>query len=187
MSNVTTVSIFKLGDDPVCAGRVDGRRTMVRTLESLERHGPLVVLDFAGVDLATSSFLSEAVLRLRDHLRLGSPPASLVVSNLAEAVEEELGDLLTRSRQAMFAADQLGEQLTNTRLLGQLDEKLDETLRLVVARGDATASELHADTADDTPIGPTAWNNRLNSLADMSLLVESARGRTKRYRPVLEL
>jgi hypothetical protein len=36
-------------------------------------------------------------------------------------------------------------------------------------------------------VGATAWNNRLTSLAAKSLVVEILQGRTKKYRPVLEV
>ena len=171
----------------VLAGRLEGRRTLIQFLERLPQgEHRLVALNFEGIELATSSFLSEAVLRLRDHLRLNNPPCCLVVVNLNERVEEELDDLLKRSGQALGAAKLVGGELAYGRLLGELDAKLAETLRLVRARGEATGAQLHAQQAKVDAIGATAWNNRLSSLAAMGLLTETQDGRAKRYRLVME-
>jgi len=77
--------------------------------------------------------------------------------------------------------------MTNQSLLGALEPKLNDTLELVKQRGEASAVELHSDSDEAKKIGPTAWNNRLNTLAAKSLLMEVWQGgRTKKYRPIME-
>ena len=75
-----TILMRKPDQEPVLAGRLDGKRTFVRVLDEIPAitEPTLVVLDFGGVDVATSSFLSESVIPLRDHLRLRRPPAFVV-------------------------------------------------------------------------------------------------------------
>lgn len=184
------IPIIKPDEDPVLAGRLGGRRTFVKVLEELPvLTGPtILLLDFHGVDLATSSFLSEALLPLRDYLRSRRPPAYVVAANMNDKVAEEFDDLLTRAGDAMLACDSAADgAISNVRLIGKLEEKLLDTFNLVRARGAASAVELYVESRDSDRIGTTAWNNRLSVLTSKSLVTEIAQGRTKKYQTVLEM
>lgn len=189
--NTITIPMLRPEAQPVLAGRLDGKRAFARTLEALPTIAAptLVVLDFNGAEIATSSFLDEAVIRCRDHLRLGRSPAYLMVANLNTQIEEELHDLLVRASDAMVSCTISGNgHIGDKKMLGALEPKLSETLELVKQKGGASAVQLH-DEADDAEkkIGPTAWNNRLSSLAAKGLVVEVVQpGRTKKYRPIME-
>ncbi len=189
--NTIIVPMLRPSSPPILAGRLDGKRALARNLENLPHitSPTVVVLDFKGADLATSSFLDEAVIRCRDHLRLGRSLAYLMVANLNYRIEEELHDLLARSSDALVACTlSANGQISDKKLLGSLEPKLSETLELVRQKGGATAMQLHGDAAEtEKKIGPTAWNNRLNSLATKSLVVELVQpGRTKKYRLIME-
>jgi len=177
-------------DEPVLAGRLSGKRAFVTALEQLSEMAEptLVLLDFGGVYLATSSFLSEVVLPLRDHLRLRCPPGYAVAANLKEEVREEFEEMLRRSGDALLicAADATGH-ISGVQLCGKLDDKLRETLSLVSRKHETTAAQLYEESREVDAVGATAWNNRLASLAAKSLVVEILQGRTKKYRPVLEV
>ncbi len=188
--NKLIIPILKPDQDPILAGRLSGKAAFVRVLEELPALSAptLLFLNFRGVDLATSSFLSEAVLPLRDHLRFRRPPAYVVVANVGAKVAEELDEFLIRSGDAVLACEIGGNgSPRNARLLGRLDEKLLETFNLVRAKGAATAVDLHAESRESDAIGPTAWNNRLSALTGKSLVMEIAQGRTKKYQAVLEM
>jgi hypothetical protein len=138
--------------------------------------------------LATSSFLSEALLPLRDHLRLRGQPGYVAAANVNEDVREEIDEMLRRSSDALLtcvitAAGEVGD----VQLCGKLEIKLYETLSLVSRKGETTAARLHEESRVADPVGATAWNNRLASLAAKRLVVEVLQGRTKKYRPVLEV
>jgi hypothetical protein len=187
--NVLIVPVIKSGQEPVLAGRLDGRRGFVRVLEDIPPFtaSSLVALDFAGVDLATASYLSELVLPLRDHLRLRDPAGYVVAANLGAKVSEEIDELLTRAGEAILACETAApSRITGVRLLGRLDSKLRETFEMVALKGETTAVELHSESSDSDKIGPTGWNNRLSALSAKSLVQEIPQGRTKKYRPVLE-
>lgn len=190
MSNMTIVTIPVLypDEEPVVAGRLSGRRFVVRVLEQLAVGGAsLVVLDFARVEIATSSFLGEAVLELRDHLRMRRVATYLAVANLGASVREEMEDLLGRAGDALvMCSSAAGGTTSGAELIGHLDGKLLETFEMVRNLGEASAVDLHAASAS-SGVGPTAWNNRLSTLAAKGLLVEQATGRTKKYRPVMEI
>lgn len=176
-------------DDPVLAGRLNGKRAFARAIGQLPTlDAPtLVFLDFRSVLYATSSFLGEVVVPLRDHLRSSQPPGYVVVTNLTETVREELDDLLRRTGDAVMSClTTSASNATHLQLLGALEPTLRETFDLVKQKGETSAVELHSESGGSNGVGPTAWNNRLSSLAAKSLLIELPRGRAKKYRPVLE-
>jgi hypothetical protein len=184
------IRILPPGSDPILAGRLSGKRAFVATLEQLPElpEPALVLFDFAGVEFATSSYLSEILLPLRDHLRLRREPGYAVAANLADTVREEIEEMLHRSGDAFLTCvTDWNGQITDVQLCGKLDEKLLETLRLVSAKRETTAAQLHEESRKVDQVGPTAWNNRLAALAAKSLVVEVLQGRTKKYRPVLEI
>lgn len=185
-----TIRMLLPGEEPILAGRLSGKRAFLNAFETLpEMAEPtLVLLDFHGVELATSSYLSEAVLPLRDHLRLRRFPGYVVAANLSDNVREEVEEMLRRSGDALITCNLDAEgHIGNPQLCGKLDDKLQETLALVSRKGDTSAVELHAESQEVDAVGATAWNNRLTSLAAKSLVVEVVQGRAKRYRPVLEV
>lgn len=183
------IPMLRSDQTPILAGKLDGRRSFARQLELVPPtvEPTLVVLDFHGIELATSSFLNEAVVHFRDHLRLSRFPTYLLVANLAGRPLEELDYLLSRSGDALISCRLSADgELTDATLLGNLDAKLKDTFEAVKRKGETTATELHGESADSDKIGPTAWNNRLTALAAKSLVVEVPAGRTKKYRPLLE-
>lgn len=187
---IVTLSMLRPDIDPILAGRLSGQRAFVAALEQFpELSDPaLVLLDFSGVDLATSSYLSEVLVPLRDHLRLRRQPGYTVAANMNEKVREEVEELLRRSGDAFLTCvtDASG-QIADVQLCGKLDDKLQDTLKLVSRKRETTAAQLHEESRAVDTVGATAWNNRLASLAAKSLVVEILQGRTKKYRPVLEV
>jgi hypothetical protein len=184
------LSLFQIGGgDPIFAGRLAGKRVFMAALDQLPSftESTLVLLDFHGIDVATSSFLSEVLLPLRDLLRLRQPPGYVVAANLSERVREEAEEMLRRSGDAiLICARDANGQMGDLQLCGRLESKLQETLHLVSRSGETTAAQLHSEFPEQA-IGATAWNNRLSSLAAKSLIVEVVQGRTKKYRPLLEI
>jgi hypothetical protein len=170
----------------VLAGRVDGDAARQKLF--IEMGGinlpTIAVLDFSSVELATASFLDEAVLRLRDDVR--GMPIYLIVCNLGLSVEEELDALLYRADDAFLSfRHTTGCEFSNPRVVGKLDPKLKELYERIREKGEATATELHSEAQDS--VGPTAWNNRLNVLTSKGLLIEIPMGKAKKYRPLEEL
>jgi hypothetical protein len=186
---ILRIPILRPQDNPILAGRLDGKRLFLRVLEEIPplKEMALVVMDFAGVDLVTSSFLSEALMPLREHLRSRRPPGYVVAANLKSKVREELDEFLTRSGDALLTCEfGEGDNATKIELSGMLEPKLLETWELVRSKGETSAVELHGITESDG-IGPTAWNNRLAALASKSLVIELPQGRSKKYRSIVEM
>lgn len=187
---IIALPMLRPDDEPILAGRLSGKRAFVAALEQFPElaEPALVLLDFKGVALATSSYLSEVLVPLRDHLRLRRYPGYAVAANLSDKVREEIEEMLRRSGDAFLtcAADGTG-RISNVQLCGKLEDKLQETLRLVSGKRETTAAQLHEESRSIDKVGATAWNNRLASLAAKSLVVEILQGRTKKYRPLLEV
>jgi hypothetical protein len=189
MKNLT-IDLLNPDDDPILAGRVNGRRAFVRALEGLPvlTEPMVLLLNFIRAEVVTSSFLAEFVVPLRDHLRLRQPPCFVVLANVQDNVREEVEELLGRTGEAMLACRLSADgKVSSVELVGRLDEKLKETFELVARNGGVSAAELHAASRGAQAIGPTAWNNRLSALAAKSLIVETLHGRAKKYRTVLEI
>src|SRR5216684_604310 len=98
-----TIPMLRLGVDPILAGRLSGKRAFVAALEQFPdlSEPALVLLDFNGVDLATSSYLSEVLVPLRDHLRLRRYPGCAARAMRSSAAPPTHRD---RSRTCSFAA-----------------------------------------------------------------------------------
>jgi hypothetical protein len=147
--------------------------------------GPTVLyLDFKGVQIATTSFLREAVVAFRNHARQHIPHLYPVAANLSPEIKEELAAFLRDCGDAMPVSDFLGTGTAE--VIGQLDGKQLATLRAALNTSETDASALAERFAGAENIGTTAWNNRLAALAAKGLLIETSAGRAKRYRPVLE-
>ena len=177
------------GNGKVLAGALTGRRTFAALVDqtTAEPVAPEpVYLNFTGVEVATASFLREAVIAFRDRVRHRRSTLYPVIANANELVIDELSVLLSPRGDVLMLCnlDENGAPQT-PRLLGTLDSKQRFTFELVREKEETTAAELHKDYTDEG-IEQTAWNNRLASLAALGLIVEHSEGRSKHYRPLLK-
>jgi hypothetical protein len=146
-----------------------------------------IFLDFDGVEVATASFLREAVIGFRDYARLSLQNIYPVVANLAPAVAEELEFFARVRGDALWACElDANDVVTGGRLIGELDPAQRSTFDAATELRAVTASELAARFAEES-IGATAWNNRLSTLAAKGLLVERRQGKSKTFSPLLEI
>lgn len=143
-------------------------------------------LDFSGIDLATGSFLREAVLGFRDFSRNAMGALYPVVANANGTIEEELSVYLKDRNDAIWACG-LNErdEVIEPHILGQLDTAHRTTLQLIMDHHRISAPEL-AKLRPDEGVGVTAWNNRLAALAAKGIVMEFREGKTKSFAPVME-
>ncbi len=178
----------KLGNAEVLAGAVNGRKVFEKLLERTEKEPAVpepLFLDFAGVNVATASFLRETVLAYRDAVRRRRSNFYPVIANANQVVEEELKILVSTGGDVLMLCLLDENELPHEpRLLGKLDPKQRLTFDLVQKRGVTDAAELMREYGKGENIQKTAWNNRLAALAGLGLVVELVEGRTKRYRPL---
>lgn len=183
------IFMSQIGKSEVLAGALNGQKMLSKLLE-LTRKEPqspeLIYLDFSGVDVATASFLREAVLAYRDTVRRRRSNFYPVIANANQVIEDELKVLVTAEDDAlMLCLLDKNDQPRAPRLLGQLDPKQRLTFELVQQRSDTNAAELMREHGEKEKVNQNAWNNRLASLANLGLVVELSEGRSKRYRRLM--
>jgi hypothetical protein len=182
------LSVAELAHQKLAAGASLGSAVLARAVAATGRAADEVIfLDFGEVEVATSSFLREGVLGLRDFCHRADRNLTAVVANPNGLVVEELRELLTRLRDAVLCCrlDKKG-QPSAPFLVGPLEEAQRETLAAVLAAGVADAATLAAAHTSDPEPKVTKWNNRLAALAAKGILREVRRGRSKSYRPTVE-
>lgn len=177
------------GGSTVLSGAISGRTllsALIAATPSSAAPTP-AFLDFTEIEVATASFLREAVIGFRDYARQSLRNVYPAVANLADAVAEEL-EFFVRARGDVLWRCELGsgDTVISARLIGELDPAQRATFEAALELGTITAPELAARFAD-RQIGPTAWNNRLSALAAKGLLVERKQGKTKSFSPLLEI
>jgi hypothetical protein len=177
------------GGQTVLSGAISGRTLLSALIAATPSSaGPTpAFLDFTAIEIATASFLREAVIGFRDYARRSLENVYPAVANLAPTVAEEL-EFFVRTRGDVLWSCELGsdDNVTSARLIGELDPAQRSTFDAALELGAITAPELAARFAD-RQIGPTAWNNRLSALATKGLLVERKQGKTKSFSPLLEM
>jgi len=183
------INILKLIGSDVLAGALSGKKALAKLVELTDQEPALpepVFLDFAGVNIATASFLREMVLAYRNTVRRRRSNFYPVIANANALVEEELKVLVTSDGNVLMLCS-LDENHAprEPRLLGKLDPKQRLTFDLVQRRHETDAAETMREHGENEGVKQTAWNNRLSALAILGLVVELSEGRAKRYRPLL--
>ncbi len=177
------------GGQTVLSGAISGRTllsALIAATPSVAAPIP-AFLDFTDIQVATASFLREAVIGFRDFARQSLGNIYPAVANLAPSITEEL-EFFVRARGDVLWSCELSpdDNVISARLIGELDPAQRSTFDAALELGTITAPELAARFADQQ-IGPTAWNNRLSALATKGLLVEHKQGKTKSFSPLLEI
>lgn len=168
------------------AGRQALAALLARTPQEPLSPEPLY-LDFAGVEIATASYLRESVLRFRDAMRMQGSNLYPLIANANSQVIEELALLIQASGNVLMTCSLDSDGTPQeARLIGDLDPKQKMTFELVNSLGETDASELMRDYGASENIKQTAWNNRLAALSGMGLVFELSQGRTKRYKRLFE-
>jgi hypothetical protein len=149
--------------------------------------GPHVVaLDFQSIQVATSSYLREFVVGLRDYSRRNRPEVYPIVANANAIVTEELLVLLRDMRDALVVCDTADDQIITARTLGVLDAKEKITLEAVLNSPEIDAVSLAAKPPDGECVSANAWSNRLAALVAKRIIIECRQGRKKTFAPVLK-
>lgn len=182
------LSLYDLSErQAILSGVHAGRKLFARLVAAAA--GPatdeIAYMDFSNISVATGSFLRESVMAFRDYARSTLPHLYPVVANTSEAVAEELDFLLRHRKDALWVCRRdLDGKVSEAAVIGELDIGHRAAFDLVASLRGASAPDLAA--RGDTSIGPTAWNNRLASLAARGLLIERRMGKSKLFSPVLE-
>lgn len=170
------------------AGTAMGRQMLAQLISEMQpvTEPTVAYLDFSGVDIATGSFLREAVLGFRDFSRNAIGMLYPVVANANHTIEEELSVYLKDRNDAIWACslDDKGDA-KNSHILGELDAAQSSTLQLISEHSPISAPQL-SKLCPQEKIGTTAWNNRLAMLTAKGILMELKSGKTKMFTTVME-
>lgn len=173
---------------PHVAGATNGEHHLRKIVERLAADDETVLLDFSGIESATSSYLKAVLFAfLEDAQRRESgaqaKPAFPVLVGLSDVIREEVSQLATLAvRQFVEGLKVRGDEVLVATLHGKLDRALEATLTALIARGAATATELHAAAGSEPAI--TAWNNRLADLYGKRLVKRRRTGKQWIYEPI---
>jgi hypothetical protein len=184
------MSVLQILTDPVAAGTIRGKKLFADLILAMPKGpkepGPLF-LDFAGVEVATASFLRESIFALKDYLRNTNSLLYIVLANPNPEIWDELSVIAHAKGDAILTCN-LGPDgaYSSPEIIGALDQKQQMTYDLVVAFEEVDASTLMERYGESEGTkSTTAWNNRLASLASKGIIREFTRGRSKFYRPLL--
>lgn len=172
-------------DASVLAGSARGRAVLSRLVElAVPQTCPsLFVLDFAGVEIATGSFLQESALGFRDFVRGRHLDLYPVVANANAAILDELSTLLIAQHDAVMSCEiDADGKLTAASAIGRLEEKMRMTLDLVNTLGEVNTPTLQRLRPDEGV--PTLWNNRLDALWAKRLVVKLNSTRMRTFRSI---
>lgn len=182
------IPMRELGGAEVLAGAPNGQKLLVKLMERTGKESAApepVFLDFAGVKVATASFLRESAVAFRDTVRNRRSNFYPVIANANDVVIEELRIVVAQHGDVLLLCTlDRNNQVREPRLVGDLDPKQRVTFNLVRERGETDAAQLMRDHGKGEGVKQTAWNNRLAALANLGLVVELSEGRAKRYRPL---
>jgi hypothetical protein len=150
----------------------------------------ILVLDFQGVESASSSYLKRLLNPLLAPSEGGddcSRQLSPVVVNVESAdLKEDLEDYLNGHHRALICAKMSGERLRFGNLLGQLDGAAEETFDELRQLKQATAAQLYERHGNRTT-NQTAWNNRLAQLVELRIARRKKDGRFWIYQPTIAI
>ncbi|MEQ1697247.1 MAG: hypothetical protein ABL901_15545 [Hyphomicrobiaceae bacterium] len=185
-----TIPIKDLAGTAILSGAVNGKAAFAAIIGKSNREPeeptPLL-LDFDGIEVATASFLREAVFALKSYMRASNSRFYPVAANINAAVHEELAVVADARGDALFAVTIEKGEIVEQCLIGNLDPKQAMTLEHVTALNGTDAGTLMTKYgAEEKTTSTTAWNNRLSALVSRGLIREYAQGRAKFYRPLFE-
>ena len=181
------IAMISYAQTGVLAGSLDGQRAFVDLLQKTEGlvEPSVCYLDFAGIDVATTSFLRDSVIAYRNHTCATRRSVHPVCANLGQRVREEFQLFLFERGDAFVSCVLDGKnRVRDAQVLGKVDGKLGIALAAVIELGEVDATGLRAHSTEN--VARTAWNNRLSALVAKGILIETGSGRNKFYRPVLE-
>lgn len=178
------VDIRQLTGTDVLAGAKAGTTHLAKLVAATRSaKAEAVVLDFSGVELATVSWLRDAVVGFRKHCVCASARIFPVAVGMSTGVTEEFSITLEACRETHLVGRIRNGLLVDVGVVGELDHALADTLDVAVGLGTFEAADIQKHREG---LSLSALGNRLTSLEEKGLLVSERQGRSRRYRTILE-
>ena len=150
----------------------------------------LVILDFSGVEGITASYWNSIIQPLLNFAADPERDLFFIFCNLESEFLDDLKLTLDHRRIAVLVAKEREGKIINLNLTGTIDSAHVETYNLVNKLGEIGASDIISKIKMELKEGrlsSSGWNNRLAALYQMRLVRRVTKGRSYRYRPVLEV
>ena len=148
-----------------------------------------IILDFAGVEGVTASYLKRLLHPFfappNDPDLLPTEMAPIFTNVQSADLKEELDDFLAGKGLAIVLADLKSKKPKFRELIGRLDRAAAETFRELQTLKKSTAAELYNRHREETS-NQTAWNNRLVQLVEMRIARRTRVGRFWVYEPIVQ-
>lgn len=185
----TRIDMFDVGGQPNLSGALDGKAGFLKIFDKARAEPPEpspLLLDFARIEVATASYLREAVFALKSVLRASGSKHYPVVANANATLCEELAVIADAKKDPVVVIDiSPSGKVTNQAIIGALDPKQATTFERVRELERTTAGEMKEKFGSEEGVtAPTVWNNRLAALAAQGLILEYVQGRAKFYKPL---
>lgn len=178
----TQIRVAELVGTPTLQGRPLGRKHYPRLCEALADvpSGDTAVLDFAGVEIVTGSWINEALVPLLRWAADERNDIFPVFLNFDPEWLDELQMVAEWTHNCFLVAR--GKALPKAaNLVGSLDAGQRATLAAVLKGAEVTGAALDGQEG----VKGTAWNNRLKDLYQKRLIRREKRGREQVYSPVV--
>lgn len=180
------------------AGQAD-LDSLAASVESAD--GPVVVLDFEGIEAANGSYLRATALwmlrcaiearKSSRHEAEGSQdpwrirPLTMegfFLAGLSDEVRHDVIILLKEGRlPCLEVAKWKGDEIQSATILGHLDTQLRRTFDCLLEIGEASSAETLSRRFPEDRIGVTGWNNRLAELYQRHLIGRRKDGKFWKY------
>lgn len=136
-------------------------RQAVSEIIRSNKHEKMFALDFKDVEVADTSFIREAFVKLLHEQRMETNRPQILFKNVSEYMIENLDASFSKHNHFTMVAT--GDQWD---IIGKASQQLKQTLRIILSKKECTAKQL----ASDLKINMTAANNRLSKLLEMSVV-----------------
>lgn len=186
------IQILELTQSSVLGGAIPGEVVLAPLISRLRSLIPceVVVIDFCGIEIATSSFLRTSVIAFRQVCLDQYPSVAILFANMNDCVRDELSFVLHSQGDAVVSCEVRDNVVSNSVVLGKLEEMQFMTLTAVLEHGQPVDARTLAEAFKDISPGEgkrfTKWNNRLSQLTRRGILREESSGRVKFYTPIVK-
>jgi hypothetical protein len=169
-SGHVVLPVFELCGDPILASRRKGEQ-MRPLFEQAAGLTSVVILDFAGTEVVTTSFFMGGPWALWEREQVEQYP---LLANLPEDALDDI-DIVTRmTGNPVWTGLATGDRFHEPALIGDLEEADGLVISRIFERGSTSAADM---VESGGRIGATGWNNRLAALWHRKVLMRVKTGR----------
>jgi hypothetical protein len=179
---MNVIDICKITGSNTLAGKSAGQRDLPRMMAAIQEtpDESSIILDWSGVEIATSSYFGTTVVPLLRMSMTGGLDRYFILTGLNSTCVDEL-KLVLESQElvALYGRRTRVGGIENLVVLGNLAPAHAETLAALRDTNGVSASDLHKRAARDhgRGIGKTGWINRLSNLHRLRLVRKHKTGR----------